>query len=173
VVIGVGFGIYSLVRGSGDSSADAGASAEPSPCVTTMVTPADVLPKPAAVKVNVYNATSTSGLAGKTASDIEARGFTVVTVANDPVKKPITGVAQIRYGPKGLASAKALLMQVPGAELVALQRKGKTVDLAVGDAYAGLAPKPEVAAAMAAPSPSVSGVGCAPASEPAPSPSAS
>lgn len=162
VLVGLGFGVVSLIRGatSGDEAVQE-ASAEPSPCVTTMVIPADVLPKPAKVKVNVYNATKTSGLAGQTAAEVEARGFVVAKVANDPVDKPITGVAQIRFGPKGEAGAQVLLIQVPGAELVPLQRKGRTVDLAVGDAYAGLAPKDAVAAAMASPSPSVSGPGCA------------
>ncbi len=162
VVIGVGFGIVSLLRGdaaSGDAAADV--SAEPSPCVTTMVTPADVLPNPAKVKVNVYNATDTSGLARKTAAEVKTRGFKVLKVANDPVGKPIAAVAQIRFGPKGAKGAQLLLISVPGAELVALQRKGTTVDLAVGEAFTGLAATADVEAAMASPSPSVSGAGCA------------
>jgi hypothetical protein len=173
VVIGLGFAVFSLLRGATSSDASPGAvAAEPSPCVTTMVVPGDVLPKPSQVKVNVYNATSTSGLAGKTATAIESRGFAVGRVENDPVGKAIAGTAQIRYGPKGEQAAQTLLLQVPGAELVALQRKGKTVDLAVGDAFTGLAPKAEVEAAMASPSPSASGAGCAPTSA-APVPSAS
>ncbi len=163
VLIGLGFGAVSLIRGAtSDEPVAGGTSAEPSPCVTTMVIPADVLPAPAKVKVNVYNATGTSGLAGKTATDIESRGFAVVEVANDPVGRPITGVAEIRFGAKGEKSAQVLAFQVPGAELVLLARKGRTVDLAVGDAYTGLAPKADVTAAMAAPSPSASGAGCAP-----------
>jgi hypothetical protein len=161
VVVGVVFGIVSLVRGSsGGASADE-AAPTPLPCVTTMVAPADVLPKPAKVKVNVYNATATSGLANKTASEVENRGFTVVDVDNDPVGRPITGVAQIRYGPKGERSARLLVLYVPGAELVALDRKGRSVDLAVGDAFTGLAAEPEVKAQLASPSPLASGPGCA------------
>jgi hypothetical protein len=172
VLIGLGFGVVSLIRGTTSSDPAAGATAvEPSPCVTTMVVPADVLPVPAKIKVNVYNATGTSGLAGKAATAIKSRGFTVGDVANDPVGKPVTGVAQIRFGPKGEKSARALLFQVPGAELVALQRKGRTIDLAVGDAYTGLAPKASVTAAMASPAPSVSGSGCEPVESAQPSPS--
>jgi hypothetical protein len=160
VVIGIGYGVVSLVRGGADSSAADAADPTPSPCVTTTVTPADVLPKPAKVKVNVYNATSTSGLASKTANELEDRGFQVGRVANDPVGKPVPGVAQIRFGPKAEPAAQLLLIYVPGAELVELDRKGRNVDLATGDGFAGLAPQPEVAAQLAAPSPVASGPGC-------------
>jgi hypothetical protein len=160
VVIGVGYGILSLVRGTGDSSAADAADPTPTPCVTTLVTPAEVLPAPAKVKVNVYNATATSGLASKTASELEDRGFQVGKVANDPVGKPIAGVAQIRFGPKGAEGAQLVLLYVPGAELVELDRTGRQVDLAVGDGFSVLAPQPEVAAQLASPSPVASGPGC-------------
>jgi hypothetical protein len=161
VVVGIGFGIVSLLRGSGDSSS-AESEAVPTPCVTTMVTAADTLPKPAKVKVNVYNATATSGLASKTAAEVEKRGFRTGDVANDPVGKPITGTAQIRYGPKGEQGARLMVLYVPGAELVALDRKGKAVDLAVGDAFTGLAPQADVDAALTTPTPVASGPGCTP-----------
>ena len=173
VVIGIGYGVVSLVRGGSDSSASDAVDPTPTPCVTTSLTPADVLPTPAKVKVNVYNATATSGLASKTANELEDRGFRVGKVANDPVGKPIGGVAQIRFGPKGEPGAQLLLLYVPGAELVELDRKGRNVDLATGDAFTGLAPQPEVAAALASPSPVASGPGCpmtTPAASSAPSP---
>lgn len=177
VVVGIGYGVVSLIRGSSDSSAADAADPTPSPCVTTLVTPAEVLPKPAKVKVNVYNATSTSGLASKTANALEDRGFQVGRVANDPVRKPIPGVAQIRFGPKAEPAAQLLLLYVPGAELVELDRKGRNVDLATGDGFTGIAPQAEVDAQLAVPSPVASGPGCpspaaarSPASSSAPSP---
>jgi len=170
VVVGVGYGLLSLVRGSGDPAASDEPVALPSPCVTTMVTPADVLPKPAKVTVNVYNATETAKLARKTANAIEKRGFRIGDVANDPVGKPITGVAQLRYGPKGAEEAQLVLLYVPGAELVELDRKGRKVDLAVGDGFTALAPEPEVAAALAQPSPVASGPGCPASPSPSPTP---
>lgn len=168
VAIGIIYAIVGVVRGgSSDDSVDA--SSDPTPCVTTMVTPADSLPAPANVKVNVYNATGTSGLAGKTAKELGSRNFKVVKVANDPRNKKIAGIAQIRYGTKGEESAQVLLFQAPGAELVNDGRKGKSVDLAMGEAFAGLAPVEEVAAQMAVATPSVSGVNC-PSDSAAPSP---
>ena len=175
VVIGIGFGVVSLVRGSSDSSAADAADPTPTPCVTTQVTQAELLPKPAKVKVNVYNATATSGLASKTASDLEDRGFRVGKVANDPVGRALPGVAEIRFGPKGAEGAQLLLLYVPGAELVELDRKGRNVDLATGTGFTGLAPQPEVAAQLASPSPVATGPGCpspAAAGGPAASPSA-
>ena len=160
VVVGVGYGVVSLVRGGSSEATAQTPGGDPSPCVTTMVTPAETLPGPSKVRVNVYNATGTSGLAGKTAKELGSRNFKVIKVANDPRNKKIAGVGQIRYGTKGEALAQVLLFQAPGAELVNDGRKGKNVDLAMGDAFTGLAALDEVEAQMAVPTPSVSGSGC-------------
>ena len=96
-------------------------------------------------------------------------------VANDPVGRALPGVAEIRFGPKGAEGAQLLLLYVPGAELVELDRKGRNVDLATGTGFTGLAPQPEVAAQLASPSPVATGPGCpspAAAGGPAASPSA-
>ena len=157
VAIGIVYALFSLFRGS---SSDSAASNDPSPCVTTMIAIADALPPPSHVKVNVYNATGTAGLAGKTAKELGSRDFKVIKVANDPRNKKIAGVAQIRFGAKGESAARVLLFQAPGAELVNDGRGGRTVDLAMGESFTGLAPVDEVAAQMAGPTPSVSGVNC-------------
>ena len=72
----------------------------------------------------------------------------------------VRGVAEIRFGAKGAQGAQLLLLYVPGAELVQLDRKGRQVDLATGTGFTGLAPQPEVAAQLASPSPVASGPGC-------------
>jgi hypothetical protein len=160
VVVGIGYGVISLIRGSSGTDAADESTPLPSPCQTELVPAGDVLPVPADVTVNVYNATGTSGLASKTATALEDSGFKVAKVANDPVGKPITGVAQIRFGPKGREEAELLLVYVPGAQLVTLDRKGKKVDLATGDGFTGLATSDEVTAALASPSPVATGAGC-------------
>lgn len=148
VVVGVIYGLLSLVRGDSSEEAAPSASGVPSACATTMTTPAESLPGPSKVRVNVFNATETAGLAGKTAKELGSRNFKVVKVANDPRNKKIAGVAQIRYGPKGEQSAQVLLFQAPGAELINDGRKGKTVDLAMGDEFTSLAPVDQVAEQM-------------------------
>jgi hypothetical protein len=160
VVVGLGYGIVSLVRGSGETDATAEPDPTPTPCETVLVPAGDTLPAPAKVTVNVYNATATAGLASKTATALEDRGFAVGKVANDPADRDITGVGEIRFGPKAADDARLLLLFVPGAELVELKRQGPRVDLAMGDAFAGLAPEQEVNAALSSPSPVPSGVGC-------------
>jgi len=160
VVVGLVYGILSLVRGSGEPDTAAEPEPTPTPCETVLVPAGDVLPTPADVTVNVYNATGTSGLASKTATALEKQGFATGKVANDPADREIPGVGEIRFGPKAAEEAQLLLIYVPGAELVELQRKGQKVDLAMGDAFTGLAPEQEVNAALSSPSPVASGVGC-------------
>jgi hypothetical protein len=158
VVVGLIYAVVAMARGGGSSS-DA-ASPEPSACVTTTVVPGQSLPKPAKVVVNVYNASGVSGLAGRTADEIGARGFRIGQVDNDPTGRTVTGVGEIRYGPKGLKKAQLLAYYVPGATLVALDRKGTKVDLAMGKGFNGLAAQDEVDAALTQPSPVASGPGC-------------
>lgn len=160
VVLGIGYGIVSLVRGSSGPEEGEAAAATPAPCQTELVPAVDVLPAPKSITVNVYNATGTSGLASKTATALEDRDFAVGKVANDPTDKAIAGVAEIRFGAKAADKAQVLLAYVPGATLVELQRKGTKVDLAMGDGFTGLAPQPEVDAALAMPTPVATGPGC-------------
>lgn len=151
--------VVRLLGGSGDDAATAEATAEPS-CSTVMVAPADGLPAPGKVKVNVYNATETSGLASKTARELKKRGFEVKDVANDPVGLPVEGVARIRYGPSSAKRAELLAFYVPGAELVEMERSGPKIDLAIGDAFTGIAPQAEVDAALTTQEAVLSGPGC-------------
>lgn len=151
--------VVRLIGGTDDpaSTADAAPSAS---CSTVMAAPADELPAAAKVRVNVYNATEVSGLASKTARELKRRGFAIKEVANDPVGIPIEGVARIRYGPSSALRAELLAYYVPGAELVEIEREGPKIDLALGAAFIGIAPQPEVDAALNTPEAVVTGPGC-------------
>lgn len=146
--------------GSSDDAADAATTAPEPACSTVMAVPADELPLPQKVRVNVYNATETSGLASKTARELTRRGFEVKEVANDPVGLPIEGVARIRYGPSSTQRAELLAYYVPGAELVEIERKGPKIDLALGDQFTGIAPQTDVGAALNTPEAVLTGPGC-------------
>lgn len=98
--------------------------------------------KPGDVTVNVYNATKRSGLADSTSKLLAKRGFTVKKVANDPLKKKVTKVAEIRYGEPGKLSAELLAKNVPGAVLVKDKRTDDVVDLVIGNAWKHLGPVP-------------------------------
>lgn len=173
VLFAIGFGISLIFRGGDAPQADPAQSvmAQPLPCETTMVNPAEVLPISSKVKVSVYNSTNKIGLAGDTAKVLKARGFLINEVGNDPMSKNVQGVAEIRYGPKGAARAQLLAFHLPGAVLVQDNRSGKIVDVAIGAAFIKLEGEAQIAAAMASPSPSTSGPGCSSA-EISPSPSA-
>ncbi len=161
VVLGLLYAIVSMVRGGGTPASGEESSAS-QPCVTRTVTPADTLPKPAKVTVNVYNASNTAGLAGRVADELDSRGFKVGEIDNDPTGRTVTGVGEIRYGPKGTKRAQLVALYVPGATLVPLDRTGAKVDLAMGAGFEDLAAQDQVDAALAAPTPVVTGPGCTP-----------
>lgn len=127
---------------------------KPGPC-QTIISVAEL--RPADISVNVYNATQQGGLARDVAAVLALRGFKVKEIANDPLKKTIKGVAELRHGPDGLESAKVLLKHLPKAVLVADKREGDTVDLVIGTGYRriGAVPPPAAPATTAIPCPPV------------------
>lgn len=174
VLFGLGFGIATLLKG-GDATLPpeesleeaAAISTEPLPCETTIVIPAEVLPRTERVVVNVFNSTPTAGLAAETAQILTARGFGINKVANDPLGVVLAGTGEIRFGPKGADAAQLLTYYFPGAVLVDDGRDGKRVDVSIGRGFTEITGDAEIAAALASPSPSASGPGCV-TPEPAP-----
>lgn len=157
VLFGATFGAVRLLRGGSTPDASGPTAA---PCVTSTVRPGLVLPKPATVTVNVYNATDRAGLAKRTAAVLKTRGFGIGKIANDPLGKSLTNVGEIRYGPAGKANAQLVAYYVPGAVLVADQRTDATVDFVIGAKFKAIPPQKTVDAALAKPVPVASGDGC-------------
>jgi hypothetical protein len=129
---GVAYGVYSGAIG-GPEKVDV-ASLPPCPSAT----PTQPALTPDKVTVNVYNATTRNGLAAKAATALDLRSFQVAAIANDPKHTKVAGVAEIRYGTKGAASAKLLAAHVSGAKLVKDSRRTAVVDLVLGAKYTGL-----------------------------------
>jgi hypothetical protein len=142
---------------SGDSDVP---TAEPEPCETTLVAPAEVLPRPDDVVVNVYNSTNRGGLAGATAQELSLRGFRINKVENDPLGVSLRGVGEIRYGVNGEDNARLLQFFFPDAVLVEDDRGGPRVDISLGRAFEEIEAEGPVAASLASPTPSLSGPGC-------------
>ena len=94
---------------------------------------------PSQVTVNVYNATSRTGLATSVGRSVKARGFVLGTVANDTSKKQITGTAEIRFGSAGERAAALVQTLVAGSTLVKDTRADASVDLVLGAGYNELA----------------------------------
>jgi hypothetical protein len=153
---GPGSGVTARPAGDSGASGEPGRTAAPG-----------ALPKPSAVTVNVYNATTRGGLAKKTADALEKRGFTIGEVANAPASldKKVKEAGLLMGPPAAYRSGAfdVLRTQLPGAEVRAVDRKGEEIDLVIGKAFTGLAAEKEARKAMAAlasPSPSPSPSGC-------------
>ena len=172
VLFAAGVGLSWLLRGGNDSGAAPGAGASPT-CVTTTTVPGVGLPKPATVSVNVYNATDQSGLAARTGITLKGRGFTVGTIANDPLGKTVNASAEIRYGPKGAKNAEMVQFYVAGSKLVLDQRTDASVDVVLGEKFKSVRTADAVQSAMNKPVVTSTGPGCAkPPAAPAASPTA-
>ncbi|MGW4814735.1 LytR C-terminal domain-containing protein [Kitasatospora cineracea] len=131
---------------SAGAPAAAQASGAPAP-----VPRSTAVPQPAAVTVNVYNATDKSGLAARTADELRKRGFVVDKVGNAPaaLDKKVPGTAQILSGPGGLGAAALLTSQVAAATATEDTRADATVDFVIGDTFSALADPAQAAAALA------------------------
>jgi hypothetical protein len=166
---------------------DAGKTTAQPSCSTSAAPTVSVVPAPAAVTVTVLNSTDKTGLASQVTGFLATDGFKVGTAANDLTDRaPVTGIAEIRYGPTGAAGAKLVSFYVPGATLVPDARTDATVDLALGAKYTAVLAAADVAKALASaklsqaappptsPTPASSSVAASsPASSPKPSGTAS
>lgn len=169
VLFALGFGIALITQGgplptqpevAASPSGGPGSPAVPLPCATSTVIPAEVLPKPTKVRINVFNATKRKGLAAETALALKLAGFKILAVQNVPDGRRIDGFAEIRHGPKGIKQAQLLHFYLPDGILVEDTRNDKTVDVVLGKEFSIIVSEAEVAASMASPSPATSGPGC-------------
>jgi hypothetical protein len=127
------------------------ANASVTPTCSVSATPSvTVLPAAASVTVTVLNSTDKGGLAAQVTGFLAADGFKTGTAANDlTARAPVTGVAEVRYGPKGAAGAKLVSYYVPGSTLVLDTRTDASVDLAIGAKYTAVLAPSDVAKALA------------------------
>lgn len=99
------------------------------------------LPKPAQIKVNVYNATPRAGLAKTTADELKKRGFVIGKVGNAPAAfdKKIPGTGILLGAPAAADGSFTVLgAQLTGAKPQHDERKTKDVDLLLGTAFKSL-----------------------------------
>ncbi|MCH5677680.1 LytR C-terminal domain-containing protein [Streptomyces gilvus] len=145
VALGViGWGTLQLIdvfTGGNKKASAAGPKSDCSTRVSASAKTSASLPKPAQITVNVYNATTRSGLAKTTADELRKRGFKIGDVGNasKDYDKKVKG-AGILLGP---ASAVNTSLPVLGTQLAAAEkrtdtRKGTDVDLIIGDAFKNL-----------------------------------
>lgn len=123
------------------------------------------VPRPSAVTVNVYNATTRSGLAGRTANELKKRGFTIGKVGNasPALDKKVKESARLIGGKAGSNALVLLGSHVAGAKTTRDARKDATVDFVIGNGFTALRSPAQAEKALAAatkPSPQPSGAHC-------------
>jgi hypothetical protein len=104
---------------------------------------------PATVHLRVLNATDTAGLATTVKDSLTERGFIVDEVGNDSSGRTVTGVGELRHGPRGTDPANYVRVYVPGAGDFLDVRADATVDVVLGPEFTTLATADDVAAALA------------------------
>ena len=102
------------------------------------------------ITLRVFNATATAGLATTVGASLTERGFIVDEVGNDSSGRTVTGVGELRHGPRGNDAAVFVRLFLPQAGDFLDTRATATVDVVIGPDFAGLAPPEDVDAALAA-----------------------
>jgi LytR cell envelope-related transcriptional attenuator len=94
----------------------------------------------AAIKLNIFNATTSPGIAGQVASDFRARKFTVVKEETAP-PPALEAVAEIRYGPRmvGAAWVVSAFFLNDARKKFDISRDDDTIDVVIGTKYLELA----------------------------------
>jgi hypothetical protein len=154
-----------------DAKDDAAAAAA---CETAQQAPPSLDPK--TVSVRVLNATDQAGLAQKVAEQLQQRGFVVDEIANDSSEREVTGVGEVRHGPRGNEAAAYLGVYLPNSGDYLDTRATAQVDFVLGPEFVfpdSLASPEAVAAALTGGASAAAACGSeAPASSSAPSGSA-
>jgi LytR cell envelope-related transcriptional attenuator len=102
-------------------------------------------------KVHVLNASGRGGQAAGVAGALKDLGFAQPTAANDPIYATarLTCEGQIRFGTAGQATAAAVWLVAPCAELFRDNRADDSVDLAIGTDFSALAHSDDIDAVLA------------------------
>jgi LytR cell envelope-related transcriptional attenuator len=120
---------------------------EEAACSTAQAAPPSL--DPATINLRVLNATDTAGLAQTVADALGARGFVIDEIGNDDTGREVTGVGELRHGPRGNEAAEFVRVTLPGASDFLDTRATAQVDVVVGPEFTTLATPEDVAAALA------------------------
>jgi hypothetical protein len=126
-------------------------AADTAACETAQQAPASLDPK--TVSVRVLNATDQAGLAQRVADELTRRGFVVEEVANDSSEREVTGVGEVRHGPRGNEAASYVGVYLPNGDDYLDTRATAQVDFVLGPEFVfpdSLATPEAVAAALTA-----------------------
>ena len=106
---------------------------------------------PATIHLRVLNATDTAGLATTVKDSLVERGFIVDEVGNDASGRTVTGVGELRHGPRGTDPAAFVRVYIPNSTDFQDTRADATVDVVLGPEFTTLASAEDVTAALTPP----------------------
>jgi LytR cell envelope-related transcriptional attenuator len=112
----------------------------------------DVTPaKLSDTKIHVLNASGRGGQAADVAGALKDLGFAQPTAVNDPIYATarLSCEGQIRFGTAGQATAAAVWLVAPCAELFLDNRADDSVDLAIGTDFSALSHSDDIDAVLA------------------------
>ena len=105
------------------------------------------------IQLNVYNATDRAGLAKEIALEFKQRKFKVdpEKATNDPLGKPVEGVAVLRYGPKMVGAAWVVRSYFLNDAVREFDpsRQDESIDIVLGPSFKKLATETEQRLALA------------------------
>jgi hypothetical protein len=127
-------------------------------CASAKAAPPSLDPK--TLSVRVLNATDRAGEATRVAQALKGRGFVIAEVANDGSGRKVTGVGEVRHGPRGTDAAAYVATYLPGAGDYEDTRATSQVDLVIGPDFSKLATPEQVAAAISPATAAAAAGGC-------------
>ncbi|NYE41964.1 hypothetical protein HEB29_002975 [Streptomyces fulvorobeus] len=151
-----GWGTLQLIDVFTGGDRKAAAAAHKKKCATSVSKQAALpraLPKPAGIKVNVYNATPRSGLAKAAADELKKRGFTIGKVGNAPAAydKKVPGTGLLLGAPTAANGSFTVLgTQLPGSAHRTDARRTADVDLIIGTKFKAFSTPAAAATALTA-----------------------
>lgn len=149
-----GWGTLQIIDVFTGGDKQASAADRPKACPSPSASaPVKTLPKPAAIKVNIYNATTRSGLAKTAADELKKRGFAIGKVDNAPAAydKKVPGTGVLLGGTTAMnGSFPVLATQLPGATQKTDTRSTKDVDLIIGTKFKAFSTPAAAATALTA-----------------------
>ncbi|MEU0068963.1 LytR C-terminal domain-containing protein [Streptomyces sp. NPDC006332] len=152
----IGWGTLQLIdvfTGGGKKAAAAGSKADCGTRATPSASAGAAVPEPRRITVNVFNATSRSGLAKQTADELKKRGFKIGDVGNATKEydKKVKGTGMLLGPASSLnTSLPVLATQLGTAERrTDAARKGTDIDLVLGNGFKTLTTKKDADKALA------------------------
>ena len=135
------------------------AGSTPVSCITLAIIPNDILPKPNAVTLNILNGSDRVGMATITADIFKSRNFKINKIGNFS-DYPVTGTAEIHFGPAGSDAAKLAAAYIENSVLVEDDRTDSSVDVIVGQTFSDVLTTADARDYLSRPIASPSGPGC-------------